>query len=119
MIGRDGIRRSGFGHDRIAPPSVQLKRRLDQSNAEPASLDRQTMALRGPAQAPVLLPFWVKRLQTMCTARGMLWPMAAAPTGDCRVRFRGYNCRNAGRVAWQLMTLNCLDVEQLARLLLD
>ena len=33
-----------------------------------------------------------------------LWPKAAAPAGDCRVRFRGYSCRDAGRVAWQLMT---------------
>ncbi len=32
------------------------------------------------------------------------WPKAAAPAGDCRVRFRGYSCRDAGRVAWQLMT---------------
>ena len=32
------------------------------------------------------------------------WPLTAATANKCRVRFRGYSCRDAGRVAWQLMT---------------
>jgi hypothetical protein len=45
-------------------------------------------------------------MSTLRTQRSNVryWPKAAAPAGDCRVRFRGYSCRDAGRVAWQLMT---------------
>ena len=45
-------------------------------------------------------------MSTLRTQRSNVrfWHKAAAPAGDCRVRFRGYSCRDAGRVAWQLMT---------------